>query len=220
MRKIMGFLIMVFALTSIAYGSAEETLLDSSNALKNMLRDSKAIPSKVLQGAQAIAIFPNTIEVSLFLGGKAGSGVMVTRKDDGSWSNPFFVKLGGAGLGFQFGVEKKDILMVFKTQDSIQKLMNNKITLGADASIAAGPFGESVGKGSETDFKTEIYTYTKTEGLFIGFSLDGSVMNHDYDKNIELYGNDITPDQIVQSDGLSSSYAIDDFLKSVQKLIR
>jgi len=96
--------------------------------------------------------------------------------------------------------------------------MNNKITLGADASVAAGPAGESAGKGSEVDFTSEIYTYTKTEGAFVGVSIDGSVMNHDYDQNIELYGNNITPEQIVESDGLVSSYAVEDFLKTIQKL--
>ncbi len=130
------------------------------------------------------------------------------------------MKLGGAGLGFQLGFEKKDILMIFQTKDSIQKLMNNKITLGADASVAAGPAGESAGRGSELDFKSEVYTYTKTEGAFVGVSIDGSVMNHDYDQNIELYGNNITPAQIVESDGLISSYAVEEFLKAIQKLTR
>jgi lipid-binding SYLF domain-containing protein len=97
-------------------------------------------------------------------------------------------------------------------------MMSDKITLGVDASVAAGPAGESVGKGSDVDFKSEIYTYTKTEGLFIGFSLDGSVLNHDYDKNIELYGNNITPAEIMQADSLLSSYAIEEFAKTLQMI--
>lgn len=219
MKKICFSLLIGLFMTTSLFASAEETLLDSSNALKNMMRDSKIkIPQKVLENAQAIAIFPGTIEISMFLGGKTGNGAMVVRRDDGSWSYPFFVKLGGAGFGFQLGVEKKDILMVFQTKDSIQKLMNNKITLGVDASVAAGPAGDSVGRSSETDFKSEVYTYTKTQGAFVGVSFDGSVMNHDYDQNIELYGNNITPEQIVSSDGLLSSYAIDEFIKSIQKL--
>ncbi|MBP1679691.1 MAG: family lipoprotein [Proteobacteria bacterium] len=219
MKKIWLSLIIGLLMTTTLFASAEEKVLDSSNALKNMIRDSKIkIPQKVLENAQAIAIFPGTIEISMFLGGKTGNGVMVVRKSDGSWSYPFFVKLGGAGLGFQLGVEKKDILMIFQSKDSVQKLMNNKITLGVDASVAAGPAGESAGRGSETDFKSEVYTYTKTQGAFVGVSFDGSVMNHDYDQNIELYGNNITPEQIIESDGLLSSYAIEDFLKAIQKL--
>ena len=216
MKKIGSIFMLVLLAATFAFGSAEEKLLDSSNALKNMLRDSKAIPSKVFQTAQAIAIFPGTIEISMLLGGKTGNGVMVVRKADGSWSYPFFVKLGGAGFGLQLGFESKDILMVFKNKDSIKKMMHDKITLGVDASVAAGPAGESVGKGSEVDFKSEIYTYTKTEGLFIGFSLDGSVLNHDYDKNIELYGNNITPEEIAQADSLLSSYAVEEFAKTLQ----
>jgi len=219
MKKLWVSLIVGLVISTTLYGSAEEKLLDSSNALKNMMRDSKIkIPQKVLEKAQAIAIFPGTIEISIFLGGKTGNGVMVVRRSDGSWSYPFFVKLGGAGLGFQLGVEKKDILMIFESTDSVKKLMNNKITLGVDASVAAGPAGDSAGRGSEPDFKSEVYSYTKTQGAFVGVSFDGSVMNHDYDENIELYGNNITPAQIIESDGLLSSYAIEDFLKAVQKL--
>ena len=221
MKKLWLSVVMACLVSTSLFASAEEKLLDSSNALKNMVRDSKIkIPQKVLDNAQAIAIFPGTIEISMFLGGKTGNGVMVVRRSDGSWSSPFFVNLGGAGLGFQLGVEKKDILMFFKSRDIVKKLANNKMTLGADASVAVGPAGESASRGSETDFTSEVYTYTKTQGAFVGVSLDGSVMNHDYDQNIELYGNTITPEQIIESDGLLSSYAVEDFLRAVQKLSR
>lgn len=221
-KKIWTGLIAALCFSSMLYGSAEEKLLDSANAIKNMIRDSQIkIPEKIRANAQAIAIFPGTVEISMILGGKTGEGVMVVRKSDGSWSAPFFVKLGGAGFGFQLGYEKKDILMLFKSsKDLVKKLSNNKMTLGVDASVAAGPAGESVGKGSEVDFSAEVYTYTKTQGVFAGVSFDGSVMNHDYDRNIELYGNNIMPEQIVESDGLASSYAIEEFLKSIQQLTR
>ena len=221
MKKIWLGMLMLFSVSSLLFGSAEEKLLDSANTITNMVYDSKIkIPAKVLQNAEAIAVFPATIEVSMFLGGKSGDGVMVVRRSDGTWSYPFFVKLGGAGLGFQVGVEKKDILMLFKSKDIVQKLSNNKMTLGMDASVAAGPSGDSAGRGSEVDFKSEVYTYVKTKGAFVGVSFDGSVMNHDYDQNIELYGNNISPEQIVQTDSMMSSYAIDEFMKSVQRLTR
>ncbi len=217
-ERIKKLLIGVIFFSSLAYAGAEEKLLDASNAIKSMLRDSQAIPSSVFTKAQAIAVFPGTLEISMLLGGKTGNGVVVVRKVDGSWSYPFFVNLGGAGFGLQLGVEKKDILMVFSTKDSVKKMMDNKMTLGVDASVAAGPAGASVGKGTETNFQAEVFTYTKTEGLFIGFSLDGSVLNHDYDQNIELYGNNIMPDQIVESDSLLSSYGIEEFLKAIAML--
>ena len=120
MKKIWLGMLMLFSVSSLLFGSAEEKLLDSANTIKNMVYDSKIkIPAKVLQNAEAIAVFPATIEVSMFLGGKSGDGVMVVRRSDGTWSYPFFVKLGGAGLGFQVGVEKKDILMTGKSQKNI-----------------------------------------------------------------------------------------------------
>jgi lipid-binding SYLF domain-containing protein len=221
-KKIWMSFLATLCAVSMLYGSAEEKLLDSANAIKNMIRDSHIkIPDKIRAQTQAIAIFPGTVEISMLLGGKTGEGVMVIRKSDGSWSAPFFVKLGGAGFGLQLGYEKKDILMLFRSSKGlIKKLADNKMTLGVDASVAAGPAGESIGKGSEVDFSAEVYTYTKTQGVFAGVSFDGSVMNHDYDRNIELYGNNIMPEQIVESDGLASSYAIDEFLKSIQMLSR
>jgi len=219
-KTVIKIFIAFICVSSFAHGSAEEKLLDASNALKSMLRDSQSIPSSVLSKAQAIGVFPGTLEISMLLGGKTGNGVMVVRKADGSWSSPFFVNLGGAGFGLQLGVEKKDILMVFSTKDSVKKMMDNKMTLGVDASVAAGPAGASVGKGTEVNFQAEVYTYTKTEGLFIGFSLDGSVLNHDYDQNIELYGNNIMPDQIVESDSLLSSYGVEEFLKAIAQMNR
>lgn len=217
-KRIQYIVALVILATTFVYGSAEEKLLDASNSFKNMLRDSNAIPRGLFAKAQAIAIFPSTLEISMFLGGKSGNGVMVVRKSDGTWSYPFFVELGGAGFGLQVGVEKKDVLMVFQTKDAVEKMMDNKMTLGVDASVAVGPAGESVGRGAEIDFKAEVYTYTKTSGLFVGFSLDGSVMKHNYDYNIELYGNNILPDQIIESDGLLSSYAIEEFLKAISQI--
>jgi len=208
----------MIVISTMAWASAEEKLLDVANTLKAMAHQEKVIPAKIISSAQALAIFPGTLEISLFLGGKSGEGVMVVRKSDGSWSYPFFVSLGGAGFGLQLGVEKKDILMAFKSKEIVKKLANEKMTLGVDASVAAGPMGESVGKGSEVDFSAEVFTYTKTEGLFIGFSLDGSVLKHNYDRNIELYGNEIMPEVIVESESLLSSYAIEEFSKALQLL--
>ena len=105
MKRLWISCLLTLSLFSALYGSAEEKLLDASNVLKNMMRDSKIkIPPRVLANAQAIAVFPATIEISMFLGGKTGNGVMVVKRSDGTWSYPFFVKLGGAGLGFQVGV--------------------------------------------------------------------------------------------------------------------
>ena len=219
MKKTIYSIMLAIALSTGAYASAEEKLLEASNTFKNILRDSKTVvPKEVFAKAQAIAIFPATIEISMFLGGKSGDGVMVVRKSDGTWSYPFFVELGGAGIGLQLGVEKKDILMIFQTKDAVQKMMDNKMTLGADASVAIGPAGESAGRGSETDFQAEVYTYTKTSGLFVGVSLDGSVLRHNYDQDVELYGNGMLPEQIIASESPVSSYAMEDFLKAISQI--
>jgi len=108
MKKIWIYVMTVLSLSSLAYASAEENLLDSANAIKNMIYDSKIkIPEKVRDNAQAIAIFPGTIEISMFLGGRTGEGVMVVRKDNGTWSYPFFVKLGVRVSVYSWASRKK-----------------------------------------------------------------------------------------------------------------
>jgi lipid-binding SYLF domain-containing protein len=147
-----------------------------------------AAPPVLLRNAQAIAIIPGIIKAGFIAGGRYGWGVVVSRKDDGSWSNPVFVTLAGGSFGFQAGVQSIDAIMVFKSRQSVERLARGKFTLGADAAAAAGPVGRSVSAGTDITLKAEVYTYSRSRGLFAGVSLAGSALTVDYDATDKFYG--------------------------------
>jgi lipid-binding SYLF domain-containing protein len=153
----------------------------------------KGIPAGLLAEAHGVAIVPNVIKVGLVVGGQRGKGVVVLKEADGSWRAPMFVTLTGGSVGWQAGAQSTDVVLVFKTKKSIEGLMKGKFTIGADAAAAAGPVGRRAGASTDAELKAEIYSYSRTRGLFAGVSLDGSVLEIDERLNGEYYANPGAP---------------------------
>ncbi|NPA25330.1 MAG: lipid-binding SYLF domain-containing protein [Deltaproteobacteria bacterium] len=147
-----------------------------------------AAPPALLRNAQAIAVIPGIIKAGFIAGGRYGWGIVVVRKDDGNWSNPVFVTLMGGSFGFQAGVQSIDAIMVFKSKQSVERLARGKFTLGADAAVAAGPVGRDMSAATDITLKAEVYTYSRSRGLFAGVSLAGSVLQIDYAATDNFYG--------------------------------
>jgi lipid-binding SYLF domain-containing protein len=158
----------------------------------------------MLSGAEGVAIFPNMIKGGFILGVNYGKGVLHVRNADRTWSPPVMVTMGGGSLGFQAGVQSADIILVFKTPRSLNGLLNGqKVTLGADASIAAGPVGMQANAGTDARLGAEIYSYARSRGLFLGVSLGGSDISVDNNANSMLYGRfGVTPADVFQNRGL------------------
>ncbi len=148
----------------------------------------QVIPPALLRNAHGIAIIPGSIKAAFFLGGRYGSGILLVHSKDEGWSNPVFFRLLGGGFGWQIGVQSTDIILVFKSSKSIEGITKGKFTLGADASVAAGPVGRSVEAATDVQLKAEIYSYSRNRGLFAGVSLEGAAMQIDNDANAALYG--------------------------------
>ncbi len=146
------------------------------------------IPPVLLQNASGIAIIPGVIKAGFILGGRYGKGILVVREKDGSWSNPVFITIAGGSIGWQIGVESIDIILVFKSSRSIEGIMRGKFTLGADASVAAGPVGRQASASTDVLLKSEIYSYSRSRGLFAGLALDGAGISINHDANEAFYG--------------------------------
>ena len=146
------------------------------------------IPESMLADAQAVAIIPNVVKGSFVVGIRHGRGVVVTRAADGSWQAPTFITLTGGSVGWQVGVQATDVILVFKTRNSIDGLMRGKFTIGADAAAAAGPLGRQASAATDTQLKAEILSYSRSRGLFAGVSLDGSAIQIDTFSNQVYYG--------------------------------
>jgi lipid-binding SYLF domain-containing protein len=150
----------------------------------------KGIPPALLQDAKGVAIIPQMLKAGFLVGGRFGRGVVLARLSDGTWSNPVFVVLAGGGVGWQVGVQSTDLVLVFKTSHSLDRVLRGKgnITLGADVAIAAGPIGRQAEAATDVQLKAEIYSYSRTRGLFLGVSLEGAGLLVDCDANEAFYG--------------------------------
>jgi lipid-binding SYLF domain-containing protein len=150
----------------------------------------KGIPAGLIQDAKGVAIFPNVVKASLVIGGRFGRGVVLVRQPDGTWSNPVFVTLTGGSVGWQIGVQSTDLVLVFKTSHSLDRILKGKgkITLGADVAIAAGPVGRQAEAATDAQLRAEIFSYARSRGLFLGLSLEGAGVLVDGEANEALYG--------------------------------
>jgi lipid-binding SYLF domain-containing protein len=145
----------------------------------------KCIPSALMSKAQGVAIIPKVLRVGLGLGGRFGEGVVLVRNPDGTWGDPIFVSFAGGSVGWQVGVESVDLVLVFKTRKSLDRILQGKgkLTLGADVSVAAGPVGRQAEADTDARLQAEICSYSRSKGLFAGIALEGSAITNDGDAN-------------------------------------
>jgi lipid-binding SYLF domain-containing protein len=172
----------------------------------------QSIPTWMLERAYGIVVVPHVVKVALSLGGRGGRGVMAVRNPDGTWSDPVFVTLAGVNIGFQFGVQSTDVVLVLMSRQSVEGIAGGKVTLGGDASVAAGPLGRAASANTDATFKAQVLSYSRNEGLFAGVALDGSVISIDDSSNATAYGvSGILPSQILEGKAGTAPAAAKEF---------
>ena len=179
----------------------EKRVADAADVLDQLLRiPEQTIPPSLLARAYAVAIVPNVVKVGFGVGARRGKGILVVRQDDNSWSNPAFIALTGGSLGWQIGAQSTDVILVFKTRKGVDGIANGKLTLGADASIAAGPVGRHTSAATDLRFQAEVVSYSRSRGLFAGVALEGSGVTMDRKANAAFYSDSsMTPERIFAS---------------------
>lgn len=183
-----GLALALGAMGAHAQAREEGKLLLASQVLEE-LRDAgdRSIPNWLLERAYGIAVIPDLTKLAFFAGGRRGNGVLVYRDKDGKFTNPIFVTLTGGSFGFQWGVQSTDIVLVFTSRKSIEGITAGKFTLGGDASVSAGPVGRESSAATDMTFKSEVYSYSRSRGVFAGLAIDGTVMSIDDDENEAYY---------------------------------
>lgn len=177
-----------------------------------------AIPPALLADARGIAIIPGVIKVGFVVGGQYGRGILVVRGKGGAWSNPVFISLMSGSVGWQIGAESTDFVLVFKTPRSIEGIMKGQYTLGADAGVAAGPVGRVAKMATDIELKAEIYSYSRSRGLFAGVSLEGSSLQVDEKSNAAYYGKEeVRPPEILSGKGIKTPASAEKLDKSLEK---
>jgi len=154
-------------------------------------------PDYLRRNCKAVVIVPHVVKAALGVGGRHGRGVALARGADGSFSPPSFVSLSGGSFGFQIGASATDLVLFVMTERGMKSLLESKVTLGADATVAAGPVGRSAEAGTDIQFKSDIYAYARSKGAFAGIALDGSVLTTDDDALERFYGREVTAKQIL-----------------------
>ena len=179
----------------------EKRVADAADIVEQLTRiPEKTVPPALLSRAYAVAVIPNVIKAAFGFGARRGKGVIVVRQDDNSWSNPAFVTLTGGSIGWQVGAQSTDVILVFKTRKGVDGIENGRLTLGADASVAAGPLGRQAGVSTDIEFQAEVYSYSRNRGLFAGIALEGAGVTMDRKANAAFYGsNSMTPEKIFAS---------------------
>src|SRR5690349_4381424 len=185
----LGIVLSVCWLGTAMADTREDTRLTEATRVLNEMQSSRDqnVPAWLLERAYGVVIVPNVIKVGLGIGGRRGNGVLVTRHPNGRWSNPVFVNLTGGSFGLQMGVQSADVMLVFTTRESIDGIVGGKVTLGADASVAAGPVGRQTAAGTDIGFNAQVLSYSRAKGLFAGVALDGSAVPIDHKSNAAYY---------------------------------
>ncbi len=198
---IMFILILMAVFSSQSYGtiiredeplaSELERVKDAIEVIEEMVViPEEGIPEALLSKAYGIAIIPKVIKAAWVVGGRYGKGVLLVRNEKGRWGNPCFIRIAGGSVGWQIGVQSADIILVFKKRKSIESITEGKITLGADAGVAAGPIGRRAEVSTDIELEAEIFSYSKSKGLFAGVSIEGSAIQIDEKANASFYESD------------------------------
>ncbi|HET9485301.1 MAG TPA: lipid-binding SYLF domain-containing protein [Xanthomonadales bacterium] len=195
----------VFALAAAFAGSVqagqdeEQKAREAVRVLDEIMQaPDRRLPDSLLRDAEAVAVIPDVVKAGLVVGGRHGRGLLSLRGRDGTWSNPTWIAITGGSVGLQAGVQSTDVVLVFRTRRGVDGIVNGKFTLGADASVAAGPVGRNANSSTDAQLKAEIYSYSRSRGLFAGIALDGAVLSIDHDANAAVYGRDTTARMIFE----------------------
>ncbi|MFZ0583420.1 MAG: lipid-binding SYLF domain-containing protein, partial [Candidatus Acidiferrales bacterium] len=164
------------------------------------------IPQDVIEKAECVIVFPSVLKAAFVVGASYGRGAMVCRtgKDfRGPWGAPAMYALEGGSIGFQIGGQATDLVLLVMNQRGAESILNSKVKLGGDASVAAGPVGRDASADTDAYMRAEILSYSRTRGLFAGVSLEGSTLRPDDDATADVYGRKLTAREIVMGGNIS-----------------
>lgn len=176
-----------------------DQLKKSAMVINEIMRTpDNGIPSDLLDKAVCVGIVPSELKAAFVIGGTYGRGVLICRKHgNGPWGAPSLFTLGGGSFGFQIGAKATDVVFLVMNQRGVQKLLQDNVKLGVDASVAAGPVGRTAAGETDVELHAEILSYSRSRGAFAGVALSGAILKQDTDDNTDLYGHPVKPEDIL-----------------------
>jgi lipid-binding SYLF domain-containing protein len=178
--------------------TAQERLKEATEVFNEIMSTpDKGIPQDLLQKAHCIVIVPGLKQAAFIVGGKYGVGYALCRRDRGGWGAPAAVRVEGGSFGFQIGASSNDVVMLIMNERGMRRLLEDKFTVGGEASVAAGPVGRATTAQTDAQLSAEILSWSRSKGLFAGIAITGATLRPDKDANKELYGRELTNKEIL-----------------------
>ena len=177
----------------------EDLIIEAGKVLieVNSMPDT-SIPTDLLRKCRGIAIFPSTVGGGFIIGAKFGQGVVFYKDDNGNWSPPAVFNIGGGSFGWQIGGQATDSILIIMSDRGVDGFLASKLTLGADASVAAGPVGRDAAASTDLQLKGGIFSYSRSRGAFIGLKLEGAGITQNKEGDKALYKADVTAKEILK----------------------
>lgn len=183
-----------------AANKEQKRLANAGVVMQEIMNTPENIPQEVLEKAECVIVFPSVLKAAFVIGASYGRGAMVCRtgKDfKGPWGSPAMYALEGGSVGFQIGGQATDLVLLVMNDRGASSILESKVKLGADASVAAGPVGRDAAANTDAYFRAEVLSYSRSRGLFAGISLEGSTLRPDDDATADVYGRKLTAKEIV-----------------------
>ena len=191
----------LIATTTLFAKNKEQRRLENSGiVMQEIMNIPDNLPHDVMEKAECVIVFPSVLKAAFVVGASYGRGAMVCRTGrefHGPWGSPAMMALEGGSIGFQIGGQATDLVLLVMNDRGAQSILSSKVKLGGDASIAAGPVGRDASANTDAFMRAEILSYSRTRGVFVGVSLEGSTLRPDDDATADVYGEKLTAKEIV-----------------------
>jgi lipid-binding SYLF domain-containing protein len=192
-----------------------ELMQDAEHVLRaSVSAPDKRIPKELLERAECIGVFPGVKKGAFIVGGEFGRGVFTCRKSNGTMGAPAFFKMGGPSIGWQWGGESTDLVLLIMNDTGMHHLLQDKFTLGGEAAAVAGPVGRTTRAATDIQLHAEVLSWSRSRGAFLGASLDGVVIKPSKDSMEEFYGQRLTARDVLVKHRVEAPHAARSFVRT------
>ncbi len=199
-RAAILFVLMFTSFQAIYAQEKQQEKIDASvKVLADFSKMKENIPEELLKVTEGIIIVPKLINAGFVVAGKRGKGIAMVKHSDGTWSNPVFITITGGSIGFQAGIQSVDLVLIFKHAKTLENIGKGSFTLGGDVSVTVGPEGRSSSASTDYKMEAEVYSYSRSKGLFAGISISGSAIDVDSKFNQSFYDKGSSAEEIFSS---------------------
>jgi SH3 domain-containing YSC84-like protein 1 len=184
----------------LAANHEQERLEKAGVVMQEIMNTPENIPQEVIEKAECVIVFPSVLKAAFVVGASYGRGAMVCRSGEhfhGPWGAPAMMALEGGSVGFQIGGQATDLVLLIMNERGASSILESKVKLGGDASVAAGPVGRDAAANTDAYMRAEVLSYSRSRGLFAGVSLEGSTLRPDNDATADVYGRKLTAKEII-----------------------